>query len=200
VPPEANPVYTVRWTAMTHAENYVLERATRPDFGDATQVYIGMDTSYQANSEGIATYHYRVKVLSAWGDSGWSNVQTVEVRWELEPNGKAVDATRTGTMQPGLHYYGVLTDADAKKNDYFYFDLNTTRTVELWLTNMTPGQDLNLVLRDYRLNMVIGGYSGNFGNVDEYIRSVSVLPGRYYVQVNWVTGDSAQPYYLRGAW
>jgi hypothetical protein len=24
--------------------------------------------------------------------------------------------------------------------------------------------------------------------------------GRYYVQVNRVTGDSAQPYHLRGAW
>ncbi len=199
-PPEANPTYTVSWSAVTGATSYVLERATGAGFSDAVQVYAGPATQHVEASAGIATYHYRVKARNAWGDSGWSNVRTVAVRWELEPNGEAVDATLTGPLRPGLTYYGVLTGADPKKNDYFYFDLAETRTVELWLTNMAPSHDLNLVLRDYQLNMVPGGYSGNVGNADEYIRSPSLAPGRYYVQVRWVAGDSTQPYHLRGVW
>ena len=35
------------------------------------------------------------------------------------------------------------------------------------------------------------GYSGNMGNADEHIVSAPLPAGRYYVQVRWVTGDSA---------
>jgi hypothetical protein len=195
----------VRWSAAAGAESYVLERATGPGFGDATQVYAGPATEYSAASAGIATYFYRVKARNAWGDSGWSNVQVVEVRWELEPNLEAVDATSTGAMQARTTYYGVLTSAEptnaqGKRNDYFYLNLTIAGTVELWLTNMAAGQDLNLVLRDASLNMVQNGFSGNLGAADEHIRSSSLPPGRYYVQVSWATGDSARPYNLRGTW
>jgi hypothetical protein len=185
----------VRWSAAARAASYVLERATSSNFGDAIEVYAAPGTSYDAASAGIATYHYRVKARNAWGDSDWSNVQTVEVRWEREPNGEAVDAT--GPMQPGPHYYGGLANV-ADVQDYFYFELTTSRNVELWLTNMAPGQDFNLVLRDANLNML--GYSGAVGNADEHIPSAPLPAGRYYVQVRRFTGDSGQPYHLRGAW
>ena len=68
------------------------------------------------------------------------------MRWEREPNGEAVDAS--GPIQPGLRYYGVLTSTDDRNNDYFYFDLSAAGTVVLWLTNMAPEQDFNLMLRD----------------------------------------------------
>jgi hypothetical protein len=119
----------------------------------------------------------------------------VEVRWEREPNGEAVDAT--GLMQPGLRYYGVLASA-SDVQDYFYFELATTRNIELWLTNMAAGQDFNLMLRDASLAQL--KYSGNVGNADEHIPSTSLPAGRYYVQVRRMTGDSARPYYLRGTW
>ncbi len=204
-PPEDASSYAVRWSVAERAESYVLERATRSDFGDAIEVYTGTDTSHQAASAGIATYHYRVKAHNRWGDSAWSNVQAVAVRWELEPNSEAVDATATGPMQSGATYYGVLTSADpptaqGKRNDYFYLNLTVAGKVELWLTNMATAQDLDLVLRDASLNMVKDGFAGNPGTIDEHIRSSTLPPGRYYVQVSWVTGGSARPYYLRGVW
>jgi hypothetical protein len=199
-PPEENPRYTVRWSAAAGAQAYVLERATGPTFADAVQVYVGPAADHTAVSEGIVTYHYRVKARNASGDNAWSNVQAVPVRWELEPNDEAVDATRTGPLQTGLYHYGVLTGADVRGNDYFYFDLPSNQTVELWLTHMAGGQDFNLVLRDASLKMVPNGYSGNPDNADEHIATATLPPARYYVQVNRVTGDSSQPYHLWGAW
>jgi hypothetical protein len=177
----------------------VLERATDASFTDRVEVYRGPATNYEAASAGIATYHYRVKAHNAVGESEWSNAQTVEVRWELEPNGESQDALRTGAMQPGIFYYGVLMAADLRGNDYFYFDLSAARKVELWLTNMAPGQDFNLVLRD--ASEVRQGFSGQLGNADEHILTAQPLPaGRYYVQVSRAAGDSVQPYHLRVVW
>jgi hypothetical protein len=193
--PEDSAGYTVHWSTAWRAESYVLERATSPTFSDATEAYVRSDTSYQAASAGIATYYYRVKAHNDWGDSGWSNVQAVEVRWEREPNREAVDAT--GPMQPELRYYGTLASA-SDVQDYFYFELAATGNVELWLTNMASGQDFNLVLRDASLAQL--KYSGNVGTVDEHIPSTSLLAGRYYVQVRRVTGDSTRPYHLLGRW
>ena len=195
MPPDDAPMYMVRWSAALRTENYVLEQATGAGFGDATQVYTGPATEYIATSAGIATYHYRVMARSSVGDSDWSATQSVEVRWEREPNREAVDAT--GLMQPGLRYYGVLASA-TDLQDYFYFELPAARNVELWLTDMTPGQDFNLVLRDANLTQL--RYSGNVGNADEHILSTLLPAGRYYVQIRRVSGDSTQPYCLRGAW
>lgn len=194
-PPAADPTYTIRWPAAARAESYVLERATSPGFGDAIQVHEGAATDYVESSTGIATYHYRVKARNEAGDSAWSNVQAVAVRWEREPNGDVVDAT--GVMQSGLRYYGVLAGA-SDQQDYFYFELATSRNAELWLTNMASGQDFNLVLRDATLGIV--GYSGQAGNADEHIAITALAAGRYYLQVRRVTGDSSQPYHVRGVW
>jgi hypothetical protein len=194
--PEDSPTSVVRWSAVAAAESYVLERATSPGFEDAVQVYAGPATEQVAVSAGIATFRYRVKARNAWGESRWSNVQAVEVRWEFEPNSEAVDAT--GPMQPGLRYYGMLAST-ADQKDYFYFDSTSPGIVELWLTEMTPGQDFNLVLRD--AGLVMCGYSGNMGNADEHIMTNEPLPaGRYYIQVHRVAGDEAEPYHLYGAW
>lgn len=200
-PPEANPSYVVTWSAVTGAASYVLQRATVASFGDAVEVFAGPATQYVEPSAGIATYHYRVRARNAWGDGAWSNARAVAVRWELEPNGEAVDATRTGSLLGGLTHFGVLTRADERGNDYFYLDLRSGGTVELWLTDMAPGLDFNLTLRDANLQMVYpGGYSGNLGNADEHVLAAALQAGRYYVQVSWVTGDSGQPYHLRGTW
>lgn len=198
--PEANPAYTLRWSGVPGATSYVLERATSPAFGDAIQIYPGAATEYIAASQGIATYHYRVKARSAAGDSLWSNAQAVQVRWEVEPNGEAVDATRNGPLQAGPEHFGVLNAADDRGNDYFYFDLTSARSVELWLTHMAGGQDFNLALRNASLEIVPKGFSGNPANADEHIATGQLPAGRYYVQVSRVAGDSSQPYHLWGAW
>ena len=65
-----------------------LPTGSRPTAGPAT--------SFEAASQGIATYFYRVKAHNGWGDSGWSATLTATVRWEAEPNNEAVNGTRTG--------------------------------------------------------------------------------------------------------
>jgi len=195
-----NPSYTLRWSPMVGVTSYLLEQATSSAFVDATQVYAGTATEYVAASAGIATYYYRVGAHYSSGGSNWSNVQSVPVYWELEPNGDAAEATRTGPLQPGAVHYGVLTGADSCGNDYFYFDLPSSRPVELWLTHMTGDQDFNLVLRDASLHIVPGGFSGNPGSSDDHVVTASLPAGRYYVQVNRVTGNIGQPYHLRGTW
>jgi len=199
-PPEDAPSYAVRWSAVAGAFSYILERATSLSFGDATQVYTGSVNQYIADSAGITTYYYRVKARGTVGDSTCSNAQAVSLRWELEPNGEAIDAVRTGPLQSGLEYYGALTGTDDRGNDYFFFDLSSDRPVELWLTHLAADQDINLVLRNASLAMVPNGFSGQTGNADEHIATAVLPAGRYYVQVNRVGGDSSQPYYLRGIW
>lgn len=198
--PDARTSYVVLWTPVSGASSYVVERATSPVFGDAVEFYSGTGTGLVVASQGIATYHYRVKAHGAQGDSLWSNAQAVQIRWEVEPNGEAVDATRNGPLLAGKDHYGVLNATDDRGIDYFYLDLAAAGSVELRLTHMAEGQDLNLVLRDASLEIVAKGFSGNPGNADEQIVTNELPAGRYYVQVNRVTGDSNQPYHLWGAW
>ncbi len=94
----------------------------------------------------------------------------------------------------------MLNAADDRGNDYFYFDLTSARSVELWLTHMAGGQDFNLALRNASLEIVPKGFSGNPANADEHIATGQLPAGRYYVQVSRVAGDSSQPYHLWGAW
>ena len=66
------------------------------------------------------------------------------------------------------------------------------------MTNMAPGQDFNLVLRDGALRQI--AYSGFLGKADEHILAQPLPAGRYYVQVHRTKGDSNRPYHLRGEW
>ena len=190
--PGTNLTYLIDWESANRADTYILEKATRSNFADATGIYSGANTEHIVNSEGIARYYYRVKARNNWGDSGWSNAQSVEVRWEKEPNDDA-KTQANGPIVSGSTYYG-LFPADNPK-DYFYFDLSDTHSVELWLTNIVSGEDYDIYLRNASLSEV--GKSAQTGNVDEHI-IVSLSPGRYYIHVyNYSAGGSTQPYHLR---
>lgn len=199
-PPEHNRSYAIRWSAVPAATSYLLEQAMESDFARPVQLYVGSATNFEVTSEGIATFYYRVKTRTAASESAWSNMRPVEVRWEREPNGEATEATLNGPLRPGQIHFGHLTGTDNRGNDYFFFDLPTSRSVGLWLTHMAVGQDFNLTLRNAGLVIVNGGHSGNPGNADEHISTLPLPAGRYYVQVSRVTGDSSQPYYLRAEW
>ncbi len=192
-PPEYNTTYQVSWSAAARADTYILERATYSNFSDAEEVYSGPNTSHTVDSEGIARYYYRVKAHNSWGDSGWSNVQSVEVRWEKEPNDDAKPEAK-GPLASGETYYGLFPADDIQ--DYFYFDLSTAHSVELWLTNIASGEDYDLYLRDVNLKIV--GKSEEGDNANEYV-SVDNLPtGRYYIQIYpRDPSGSTQPYHLR---
>ncbi len=203
-PPEDNPSYTVSWTTAVRADRYVLERATGPSFGDAVQVYSGTVTSYQAASVGIATYCYRVKAANAWGDSAWSNGQPVEVRWEREPNDQISQMeSRSRLLFSKQHYGAMSSDRDVdpaidQGRDYFYFDVDAPRIVELWLQDIPAGSNYDLYVRpDWDLQQIIG-FSVKEGNADERVRLDALPAGhRYFVQVyNRDRVRSTQPYSL----
>lgn len=202
--PEASATYLISWSVAARAESYVLEQATGPGFTDAIQVYSGPETQHVMSSEGVANYHFRVKGRNTQGDSGWSDTQTVEVRWEREPNEQIPELDgRSRLMFDKTHFGTMAADRDvdpdvSRGRDYFYFDLDASRTVELWLQNIPAGSDYNLYIRpDWDIQQIIG-FSINGGNADEYVRLDAPLGGhRYFVQIiNRDRVRSAQPYRL----
>lgn len=169
-PPGANPSYNVTWSAPTWAAFYLLQRATSATFANAIQVYAGPNTSYQAPSQGIARYHYRVQARNQSGSSPWSNVQSVDVRWELEPNNSADVAN--GPLNSGLDYYGFPNDV----SDYFTFETSTRGQITIDLNNHT-GQGIQLLLYQAAGNLVQQDIEPPYRL--EYMGD----PGRYYVRV-----------------
>ncbi|HDQ70763.1 MAG TPA: DUF11 domain-containing protein, partial [Chloroflexi bacterium] len=71
--------YTVSWDAAERAETYVLEEANNTSFSNPSTAYSGVGLSAYITNKSIGTYYYRVKARNAWGDSGWSNVRSVQV-------------------------------------------------------------------------------------------------------------------------
>lgn len=193
--PDGDQAFTVNWSAVAGADTYILGETTDSAFTTPAEVYSGPLTQYDATGRGPTRYYYRVKSRNSWGDSDWSNMQSVDVLWELEPNDIA-PAQANGPLVSGPIYYGqFLSGGDI--NDYFLFDLSTTANVDLSLSNIAFGQNYDLVLRDQFLASRPGWYSGNIGNADEHI-SAPLAPGRYYIQVhNRGLSGSTQPYHLQ---
>lgn len=196
--PDDDASYTIRWSASDLATAYVLQEANHSDFSDGGDIYAGPSTSYDVSGRGTARYHYRVKARNGGGDSDWSNVQSVDVLWEAEPNnGRQPDDSiqANGPVVSGLTYYGVFPSA-ADPKDYFYFDLPAAHNVELWLTNIAAGHNYDLTLRDTSLDVV--QHSGELGNADEHILTGVLPSGRYYIHMSNASGTgSTQPYHLR---
>ncbi|MGC9468646.1 MAG: hypothetical protein ACP5HS_08645 [Anaerolineae bacterium] len=73
--------YTVEWTAVADAANYVLQESTQETFATTTDYLINAPDTSQfifGNANGI--YYYRVAAYNAAGrPSRWSNVETVTV-------------------------------------------------------------------------------------------------------------------------
>jgi hypothetical protein len=184
-PPNANPGYTVRWSAASWATSYVLERATSATFAGATQVYAGTGTSTTVASEGIARYFYRVKARNQWGESPWSNVESVEVRWEQEPNYPYTLAN--GPLVSGIDHYGYPND----NHDYFTFLTLSRGQITIDLDGHT-GRGVQLVLYHPAGSWVA------IDNESPYHLVYTGEPGVYYVQI-YTEGDfnSTTPYTLR---
>jgi len=71
--------YTVSWGAAYLATSYILEEDDNSAFSSPTQRYSGSGTSWSASNKSTGTYYYRVKAHNSWGDSAWSNVESVQV-------------------------------------------------------------------------------------------------------------------------
>ncbi len=185
--------YTVSWSTASQATSYVLQEARNSEFADADEIYSGASTSHAVSDSGAARYYYRVKARNSWGDSGWSNVEWVDVLWEREPNDASAQAN--GPIVSGLTYHGTFPGSTDPK-DYFYFDLPAAHTVELWLKNIPAGHNYDLTLRNANEDEV--KHSGELGNANEHILTGVLPAGRYYIQVfNASQTGSTQPYHLR---
>ena len=110
-----------------------------------------------------------------------------------EPNNSFAQAW--GPLASGQTYHAYFpTEAD--ENDYYYFDLPVARSVEIWLTDILPGNDHALYLYDAAQALV--DFSDEYDNADEHIFLASVPAGRYYVRVERFQGTTrTQPYVLR---
>jgi hypothetical protein len=191
---DGDGTYSISWSPAPRAETYILEEGKDSILSDASEIYSGTSSSYVITQRGATRYYYRVKASGAWGDSGWSSVQWVDVLWEAEPNDRALTQSH-GPIVSGLTYYGTFTGT-IDLQDYFYFNLSTPRPVELWLTHVPVGQNFDLVLRNASLDLI--GYSGELANADEHILAGILPPGRYYIQVyHRSSGGSHQPYHLK---
>jgi hypothetical protein len=195
---DGNGTYTASWSDVPQADSYILEEATDSTFSDATVIYSGASTSFVVAQRGAARYYYRVKARNSWGDSGWSAVRQVDVRWEAEPNNQPSQAN--GPIVSGLTYFGTFP-SPADSRDYFTFKLSSPHQIELWLTNIAAGQNYDLVLRNAALSLK--GYSGNLGNSNEHILTGVLPAGTYYIQVYRnpnSSGGSSQAYHLKAVY
>lgn len=186
--------YTVSWSAAELATSYILQESKDSSFSDAAQVYSDTHTSIYLSDRGPTRYYYRVQARNVYGDSGWSNVRSVDVLWEKEPNDIA-STQANGPLISGPTYYGHFSGG-ADPQDYFFIYLQSAQSVELWLSNIALGQDYDLTLRNSLLQVV--GHSGELGNANEHIRTVTLQAGLYYIQVYNRSGSgSTQAYHLR---
>lgn len=86
------------------------------------------------------------------------------------------------------------------QNDYYWFEMTSPHTIEVWLQQIPSGHDYNLYLYD-STGLVLLGYSANPNNQDEYILTGVLPAGRYYIRVYAVQGYSAtEPYVLRSVY
>jgi len=69
--------YTVQWLHQELADQYELQQSVNS--GGWTTVYTGPDESRDFADMPPATYSYRVRAENVWGQSGWSNVESVVV-------------------------------------------------------------------------------------------------------------------------
>ena len=81
--------YTVSWSSTEYATLYILQESQNSSFSNAVQVYSDASTNTDLSDRGPTRYYYRVKAHNNYGDSGWSNGQSVDVLWEEEPNNDA---------------------------------------------------------------------------------------------------------------
>jgi hypothetical protein len=78
--PDGDGNYMVCWSTAARATSYTMEEDDNSAFSSPTMRYSGSGTCWTASDKEIGTYYYRVMASNSWGNSGWSNVQSVRVQ------------------------------------------------------------------------------------------------------------------------
>jgi hypothetical protein len=202
--PEIDPIlgaengsYAVTWDAVVGATSYVLQEATRSDFGDAVVVLDGTSRFYSVTGAGAGRRYYRARARGPWGEGRWSDKAWADVLWEAEPNDVGGPGGQAnGPIVPNLTYFGKMTSgADVK--DYFYFDVTGPQNVKIELTNIPAGQNYDLALRSGAQWPAAIDWTDP-GDPVKDVEAVGLATGTYYIQIyNTGGGGSTQEYHLR---
>ena len=94
--PEYDGSYQVSWSTVPGTVTYVLQEAASAAFIQPVTAYSGGNTSHVVTGKPAGTYHYRVKATSEFGDLGWSNTQSVEVKLPGAPVLNPISAPPAG--------------------------------------------------------------------------------------------------------
>jgi len=145
--PDGDGNYSVSWNAASLATSYTLQEDDNSAFSSPVQRYIGSETAWMASTNSGGTYSYRVKATNSWGDSSWSNIQSV-------------------VALPGIHgrvtYQGAPAAGIVIGLNYDLSSINTTTQADgtYYFSNLTPGKYYQTAY-------------DNDGNVPSYIRHCS---------------------------
>ena len=72
--------YTVSWSAVSEATSYVLQESTSSSFSGAQEFNLsGTSRSFSHTVSTTTTYYYRVAAINDCGQSGWSNIEDIEI-------------------------------------------------------------------------------------------------------------------------
>lgn len=71
--------YTINWTTVISADNYILEESASSFFVDPQVIYSGSDTSFDVSGQSGGTWYYRVRAQGDPGLSPWSNSRSATV-------------------------------------------------------------------------------------------------------------------------
>ena len=125
-------VFTVTWSSVAQATEYVLERGENDSFSGAMQVYGGAATTYDEDGLEGGTYYYRVRAQDSCGSSEWRNGPAIEV-----------EVTGVGAVSVGQTKNGSWTEGcDSRNRDtsyarYFTFSLSSLTQVQMDLMSDT---------------------------------------------------------------
>ena len=86
--PDGDGNYTVSWSAASRAETYTLQEDDNSGFTTPATPYSGTGTFWNASGKAPGTYYYRVRANNPYGNSNWSNVQSVtaQAQWVIIVN------------------------------------------------------------------------------------------------------------------
>ncbi len=186
--PGASPTYTMSWSSPLNSSSYVLQEAIDSAFLTSVIRYSGIATRKTITSSNTAAFYYRVKASNQYGDSSWSNVQAVNVSWELEPNNFYTQSTPLITS--GQNVYGFPNDT----KDYFSFNMTTSGPITADLTGST-GSAVQLQLF---YQVATEANRVTYVAAPPYHLTYSGQPGTYYVYIGTGSGfNGTTPYTLR---
>jgi hypothetical protein len=94
---DGNGDYLVDWSDVTGATSYYLEEDDNYSFTSPAVRYTGIDSQFQVYGQETGTWYYRVLASNAYGNSPWSNFESVDVLSPTPTPTQTNTPTRTPT-------------------------------------------------------------------------------------------------------